>query len=67
MKKIFSRLGDGWRIMLTEAELMNDIVEGSTLAARDANIDPLSDDDIKHLFDICKNVHKITGWNAVTK
>jgi len=61
MQKFFSRLGDGWAIELTEVELMNDIVVGSTEAARDAGVDPLSDDDIKHLFDICKNVQKISG------
>ena len=36
MQKIFSRLGDGWAIELTEAELMKDIVAGSTKAADDA-------------------------------
>lgn len=61
MQKIFSRLGDGWAIELTEAELMTDIVEGSAIAARDADIDPLSDDDIKHLFGICKNAHRFSG------
>ena len=61
MQKIFSRLGDGWAIELTEAELMKDIVDGSTKAADDAGIAPLSDDETNHLFDICKNVHKISG------
>jgi dimethylamine---corrinoid protein Co-methyltransferase len=61
MQKIFSRQGDGWAIELTEAELMQDIVDGSSNAAADAGIAPLSDDDITHLFDICKNVHKISG------
>jgi len=61
MQKIFSRLGDGWAIELTEAELMKDIVNGSTKAAGDAGIAPLSDDETNHLFDICKNVHKISG------
>jgi dimethylamine--corrinoid protein Co-methyltransferase len=61
MQKIFSRLGDGWAIELTEAELMKDIVDGSTKAAADAGITPLSDDETTHLFGICKNVHKITG------
>jgi dimethylamine--corrinoid protein Co-methyltransferase len=61
MQKIFSRLGDGWAIELTEAELMRDIVDGSTKAATDAGIAPLSDDETNHLFDICKNVHKITA------
>ena len=61
MQKIFSRQGDGWAVELTEAELMQDIVDGSNDAADAAGIAPLSDDEIKHLFNICKNVHKITG------
>jgi dimethylamine--corrinoid protein Co-methyltransferase len=68
MQKIFSRLGDGWAIELTEAELMTDIVAGSTKAADDAGIAPLSDDETTHLFDICKNVHKDNRvWRAAVK
>lgn len=61
MQKVFSRQGDGWAIELTEAQLMQDIVDGSSEAADAAGIAPLSDDEINHIFDICKNVHKITG------
>jgi dimethylamine--corrinoid protein Co-methyltransferase len=61
MQKVFSRQGDGWAIELTEAQLMQDIVDGSSQAADAAGIAPLSDDEINHIFDICKNVHKITG------
>lgn len=61
MHKIFSRMGDGWATELTEAALMQDIVDGSTVAADAAGIAPLSDDEINHIFDICRNVHKITG------
>jgi dimethylamine--corrinoid protein Co-methyltransferase len=61
MQKVFSRQGDGWAIELTEAQLMQDIVDGSSQAADVAGIAPLSDDEINHIFDICKNVHKITG------
>ena len=34
MQKIFSRLGDGWAIELTEAELMQDIVDMVSLASK---------------------------------
>ena len=61
MAKIFSRTGDGWVTKLTEAELMNDIVEGTREAAEYGKIAPLSDEEIAHLFDICKSVEKITG------
>jgi dimethylamine--corrinoid protein Co-methyltransferase len=61
MQKVFSRMGDGWATELSEAELMKDIVDGSTRAAGDAGIDPLTTEEIDHIFDICKNVHKITG------
>lgn len=54
-------MGDGWAIELTEAALMQDIVDGSTTAADAAGITPLDDDEINHIFDICKNVRKITG------
>ncbi len=50
MEKIFSQLGDGWAIELTETELMRDIVDGSTKAARDAGIAPLSDDETNWEF-----------------
>ena len=61
MQKVFSRMGDGWATELTEADLMTDIEDGSSRAASDANIDPLSTEEIAHIFDICRNVHKITG------
>ena len=61
MQNVFSRMGDGWAIELSEADLMADIVDGSDQAARDADIAPLSAEEIDHIFDICKHVHKITG------
>jgi len=54
-------MGDGWAIELTEAALMQDIVDGSAAAADAAGIVPLDDDEINHIFDICRNVRKITG------
>lgn len=61
MSKIFSRLGDGWITELTEAELMRDIEKGTQEAAEQAKINPLSSDEVTHIYDICKAVHKITG------
>lgn len=61
MAKIFSRTGDGWATELTEAELMKDIVDGTRDAAENARIAPLSDDEIDHLYDICKSGDKLTG------
>jgi len=53
MTKIYSRMGDGWATELSEAELMADIVGGTRDAAENATIDPLFDDEIDYLFDIC--------------
>ena len=61
MAKIFSRLGDGWITELTEVELMRDIENGTQEAAEQAKINPLSSDEVTHIYDICKAVHKITG------
>jgi dimethylamine--corrinoid protein Co-methyltransferase len=61
MAKIFSRTGDGWVTELTEVELMQDIVDGTREASENGNVDPLSDEEMAHLYDLCKSVHKITG------
>jgi dimethylamine---corrinoid protein Co-methyltransferase len=61
MAKIFSRLGDGWVTELSEAQLMQDIVDGTRQAAENAKIDILSDDEIHHLHDICKSEEKLVG------
>jgi dimethylamine--corrinoid protein Co-methyltransferase len=52
MAKIFSKLGDGSVAYLTEAELMKDIEEGTEDASERAGIPPLSDDEVKYLFDL---------------
>jgi dimethylamine--corrinoid protein Co-methyltransferase len=61
MAKIFTRMGDGWAAELSEAELMKDIEEGSRDASERAKVPPLIADEIKRLFEICKNPLKITG------
>jgi hypothetical protein len=60
MSKIFARLGDGFATEISEAELMKDI-EGRTRSFRESQGPALSQDEIKHLFEICKNTLKMSG------
>jgi len=52
MGKILQRFGDGYLHEMTDAELERDIEEGTKDAAKRAKVPPLSEDEIKHLFDI---------------
>jgi len=61
MQKISTRMGDGWPIELSEAAIKQEIEDGTGLAASQGGVDPLSDDEIKHLFEILKSSHKMTG------
>lgn len=61
MAKIFSRLGDGFSIYLTESELMRDIELGTKDASLRAQIPPLSSDEMKYLFDLCSTKHSLSG------
>lgn len=61
MGKIFSRRGDGFAVYLTQAELMKDLEDGTQDASERGKIPPLTDEEVKHLFDICKSIHKISG------
>jgi dimethylamine--corrinoid protein Co-methyltransferase len=61
MSKVFARLGDGFATEISEAELMKDIEDGTREASERAKIPPLSQDEIKHLFEICKNTLKMSG------
>ena len=61
MSKIFSRLGDGFATFLTEGELRKNLEEGTQDASERGNIPALTGDEIEHLYDICKGIHKISG------
>jgi dimethylamine--corrinoid protein Co-methyltransferase len=52
MKKIMTRLGDGSFIEMTPDEIRKDLEEGMQQAATAAEIDPLAQDELDHLFDI---------------
>ena len=61
MSKIFTRMGDGWPVELTEAELMQELEDGTQQAASQGGIDTLSDDELKYLIEICNSVQTMTG------
>lgn len=61
MSKIQSRMGDGWTTEFDEAELQQELEDGTRQAASQGDVDPLTDDDLKHLLDICKSGYKISG------
>lgn len=61
MSKILTRMGDGFSVEMDEKELMQDIEDGVLDAAERAEIQPLSDDEKKHMFEICTSSCKISG------
>ena len=61
MEKIRTRMGDGSFIELTGGELKNDLEEGTQNAATAGEIDPLSQDEIDHLFDIFTTPTRFTS------
>jgi dimethylamine--corrinoid protein Co-methyltransferase len=54
MGTIFTRFGDGTATTLSEKELRADLEAGTADAGDRGKIPPLSDDDLRHLFDIFK-------------
>lgn len=61
MKKIRTRLGDGSFIELTPGDLRKDLEEGTQNAATAGEIDPLTQDELDHLFDIFSSPAKFTS------
>ncbi|MCJ7705368.1 MAG: hypothetical protein MUO28_07480, partial [Desulfobacterales bacterium] len=52
MKKMVTRMGDGFRVEMTEAEVRRDLEKGTENAAERAKIVPLTEDELRHLYDI---------------
>ncbi len=52
MKKYFTRMGDGSAVYMTEEEIRKDIEAGIANAVRGAKVDPLTEDEIEHLYNI---------------
>lgn len=61
MGKIATRMGDGYQIEMTEAELMRDIEDGTEDAADRGKVAPLSQDEVQYLFDLHKCTDKAVG------
>ncbi len=59
MKKIFSRMGDGSALWLSEEELRQEIADGTADAADRGKIAPLSKDELNRLFEICASPQKV--------
>lgn len=61
MNKIFSRMGDGFPVELSEGELMRDLEEGTEDAADRGNIPALSKEELQHLFDIFSSPYRFVS------
>jgi dimethylamine--corrinoid protein Co-methyltransferase len=61
MTKVFSRLGDGSVVHLTEAEVMKDIEEGTKDAAERAGLPTLSDEETRYLLELCSTNCSVSG------
>jgi dimethylamine--corrinoid protein Co-methyltransferase len=61
MRKILARMGDGFLTEMTESELKKDLEEGTKDAAERAGVPPLSEEELKHLFDIYKSPSKFVS------
>ena len=61
MSKIMTRMGDGFLVEMTEGELRRDLEEGTKDASEKAGISPLSEDELRHLFEIYKAPSKFVS------
>jgi len=61
MSKIFTRMGDGSPLEMTEAELRQDIEDGIAEAVEKAEVPPLPPEDIEYLVDLFKREDRIVG------
>lgn len=59
--RITTRMGDGSFTEMTEAEIRQEIEEGTTDASERGHIPPLSEDEIERLFDICAMPQKFVS------
>ena len=61
MQKIYTRMGDGSVVELSESELKQDLEEGTRDAADRGKISPLSRDELAYLFDIYSAPYKFVS------
>jgi dimethylamine--corrinoid protein Co-methyltransferase len=61
MGKIETRMGDGFRVELSEAEVRKDLEKGTLDAAERAKVPPLTEDELQYLFEIHACPDRIVG------
>jgi len=61
VRKIFTRMGDGSGVEVSESELKRDLEEGTRDAAERARISPLSQDELAYLFDLYSSRARFVG------
>jgi len=61
MGRIQTRMGDGHRVEMTEAEIRKDLETGTKDAAERAKIPPLTQDEVHHLFEIQRCSDRVVG------
>ncbi|MBS4024303.1 MAG: [dimethylamine--corrinoid protein] Co-methyltransferase [Clostridia bacterium] len=61
MSKYFIRMGDGYFAEFTEAEIRQDLEDGTVDAAERGSIPPLSEDELQQLFEICTAPNKFVS------
>jgi dimethylamine--corrinoid protein Co-methyltransferase len=61
MGKMQTRMGDGHRVEMTDAEVRNDLEAGTQDAAERAKIPPLTQDEIQYLFELHQCTDKAVG------
>ncbi len=61
MGKIKTRLGDGFRVEMDEAEVRKDLEVGTKDAAERGGVSPLTDDELKYLYEIFECPYRVVG------
>jgi dimethylamine---corrinoid protein Co-methyltransferase len=61
MGKIITRMGDGFRVEMTEQEVQKDLEAGTLDAADRAKISPLKEDELKYLYEIFACPYRVVG------
>ncbi len=61
MKKIQTRMGDGFSLEMSEAEVMKDLEAGTQDASEKGEVATLTEDDLQHLFEISCRPDRTVG------
>lgn len=61
MEKIPTKMGDGTPVELTQKELMQDLEDGTQDAAEGGGIEPLTKEEIQHMYDIFASPYRFVS------